>query len=322
MPPRRRILLIGQGCLSAALVAYLARKVNIGQAGAAVLGANPFLLAAAVIQLGVPVFLTALRWRLVARNMKGDLPFASALRFVWIGAFFGQVLPASVGGDAVRMWLYWLRCRRRQLAIHSVALERLAMVVVLLLLVLVIQPGLAARGAPISITILAAAVLAVMVAGLVVLLLSARLLARYKKRALVRMVAGLAGDARRLFTNPRAGSTLAALSLVAHLNTVVAFWIIANALGLGITLADCLVLVPVITLAATLPISLSGWGVREGVAISLFGLVGVSSASALALSILFGLAAILVALPGSILWFMRERNAKMGLANWSADEPA
>jgi glycosyltransferase 2 family protein len=196
------------------------------------------------------------------------------------------------------------------------------MVVSLLLLVLVIQPGLAARGAPVSIIILVAAVLAVVVAGLAVLLLSGRLLALYKKWALVRMVASLAGDVRGLFTNPRAGATLAALSLAGHLNTVVTAWIIANALGLGITLADCLVLVPVITLAATLPISLGGWGVREGVAISLFGLVGVSSPSALALSILLGLAAILVALPGSILWSMRERRAKMELANWSADEPA
>jgi hypothetical protein len=56
-----------------------------------------------------------------------------------------------------------------------------------------------------------------------------------------------------------------------------------------------------------LPISVGGWGVREGAAIGLFGLVGVSSADALAWSILLGLAGIVAAIPGSLLWLIRDR---------------
>lgn len=319
---RRRLLLIGQGCLSAGLLGYLVSKVDIGRAGTAVLNADPLFLLASVLQLSVYLFLAALRWRLVARNLGGTLPFPSALRFVWIGAFFSQVLPASVGGDVVRMWLYWLRCGSRRLAVHSVALERLVLVIALLLLVLAIQPGLTARGAPLSIVLAVAVVLTGIVAGLAVLLFSRRLLATYDKWPPFRMLARLAGDVRDLFANVHRTALLCALSLAAHLNTVVVAWLIARALDLDITLADCAVLIPVTVLAATLPISIGGWGVRESAAISLFGLIGVSSPDALALSVLLGLAGIAIALPGSFLWLIRDRRAKDDLARWSVSGPA
>lgn len=173
---QRRYLLIAQAGISICLLGYLFSTVDIGRAGATALNAVPLLMLAGTLQNGAHLFLTALRWKMVARALGGDLPFPAALHIVWIGAFFSQVLPGSVGGDVVRMWLYWLRCASRRLAIHSVALERLAMVMVLLLLVLAIQPGLAARGAPISIVISAVVVLSVLIAGLAVLLRSSRLL--------------------------------------------------------------------------------------------------------------------------------------------------
>jgi hypothetical protein len=69
-----------------------------------------------------------------------------------------------------------------------------------------------------------------------------------------------AGDVCDLFSNTPRTVTLYVLSIAGHLNMVIAAWLIARALGLGICLADCTVLIPVIVLAATLPISIGGWG--------------------------------------------------------------
>jgi uncharacterized membrane protein YbhN (UPF0104 family) len=317
----RRILLIGQACLSAALLAYIFSIVDIGRAGAAAANANPLLLLAGVLQLGALFPLVALRWQLVARALGGDLPFLAALRIVWIGAFFSQVLPGAAGGDVVRMWLYWLRCGSRRLAIHSVALERLLMVTVLLLLVLAMQPGLAARGAPLTIVVSVGVVLTGIVIGLTVLLSSSRLLAVYDKWPPFRMLSMVAGDVHAISSNIPRAAVLCLLSVAGHLNMVIAAWLIACALGLGFTFADCIVLIPLTVLAATLPISVGGWGVRESAAITLFGLVGISNSDALAMSLLLGLAGIAVALPGSILWLIRDRHPKSELARWSATEP-
>ncbi len=304
---RRRILLIGQGCLSIGLLAYLMSKVDIAQAGATALNADPVLLALATAQLSLQVFLGAMRWALLVSGMGGSLPFPAALRFVWIGTFFSQVLPASVGGDIVRMWMYWRRTGSRRLAIHSVALERMVMVTVLLLLVLAVQPGLAARGVPLAIVLSAVVVLTAMIAVLSVLLLSRRLLAVHDGSRLLRSLSNIAQDVRGVFTNIPRSVALCGLSIAAYLNIAIVVWLIARALGLQISVVDSIVLSPVVLLAATLPISVGGWGVRESAAVTLFGLVGVSGHDALALSVLLGLASIAISIPGALLWLPRDR---------------
>jgi len=303
----RGILLVSQGCLSVGLLAYLISKVDVAQASATALNADPLLLVLAIAQLSLQLFLAALRWELVARGLGGSLPFSAALRFVWVGTFFSQVLPASIGGDIVRMWLYWRRCGSRRLAIHSVALERLVMVVALLLLVFAVQPGLVARGVPLAIGLSAGIVLTGMIAVFSALLLSRGLLAGHGSWPLFRVLSHVAQDVRGVFARIPRSAALCVLSIAAHLNIAIVAWLIARALGLNITVADSIVLVPVVVLAATLPISVGGWGVRESAAITLFGLVGVSGADALALSVLLGLASIVISIPGALLWLPRER---------------
>lgn len=68
------------------------------------------------------------------------------------------------------------------------------------------------------------------------------------------------GDVRGLVSNTPRTVTLCVLSVAGHLNMVIAAWFIAHALGFGISLADCVVLIPVIVLATTQPISVGDWG--------------------------------------------------------------
>jgi hypothetical protein len=66
------------------------------------------------------------------------------------------------------------------------------------------------------------------------------------------------------------------------------------------------VIVPIANLSALLPISISGWGVRESAFVLGFGMVGVAAADALALSILFGLLNMLVGVSGGLVWLARR----------------
>ncbi|PNQ96029.1 hypothetical protein C1S70_25715 [Azospirillum argentinense] len=54
--------------------------------------------------------------------------------------------------------------------------------------------------------------------------------------------------------------------------------------------------------AAALPISLNGWGVREGAFVAGFALYGLGATDALALSLMIGLSVTLSSLPGGLLW--------------------
>jgi hypothetical protein len=60
------------------------------------------------------------------------------------------------------------------------------------------------------------------------------------------------------------------------------------------------------------PISVAGWGIREGAMIVAFGFVGVPEADALVVSILFGLTLIAAGAPGGVLWLSEGRSARQG----------
>ena len=68
-----------------------------------------------------------------------------------------------------------------------------------------------------------------------------------------------AGDVCDLFSNIPRTVTLYVLPVAGHLNMVIVGWLIARAMGLGICLAGWTVLIPVIVLAATRPISVDDW---------------------------------------------------------------
>ena len=73
----------------------------------------------------------------------------------------------------------------------------------------------------------------------------------------------------------------------------------------------CFALMPPIMLITTIPLTIGGWGVRENAMIIGFGLIGISSDAALALSVLLGLVGLFTTLPGGLVWlFSRERKQK------------
>jgi hypothetical protein len=58
---------------------------------------------------------------------------------------------------------------------------------------------------------------------------------------------------------------------------------------------------------AMLPISLAGWGLREGAAVVAFGALGLPADQALGASIAFGLTLAAVSMLGGILWLVDRR---------------
>ena len=64
------------------------------------------------------------------------------------------------------------------------------------------------------------------------------------------------------------------------------------------------IMLPLILLVSMAPISIAGWGVREGAMIVALALVGVSDGDALALSVLFGLALLVIGVIGGVVWIL------------------
>ncbi|HIJ37931.1 MAG TPA: flippase-like domain-containing protein [Rhodospirillaceae bacterium] len=262
-------------------------------------------LGALMLQV-VQVCICAGRWQLVLRAIGAWLPFTKACELFCIGNFFGQVLPGAVGGDAVRMWKTRQQGLDLATSVNSVMLERIATVFALVFLVTLLEPLLLDRVKDRSAEWLFPLLCLGAALGIAVLMTLDRVPVSLRQWRLVRGFAKLAGDTRRLFLSPGYGLATMLVAITGHINLAMVVWVLALGLGVGVSLIDCLVLVPPVILVATLPLSIAGWGARELAMVTVFGFVGVAPAEATALSVLFGLVSILIALPGGIFWVMAK----------------
>jgi glycosyltransferase 2 family protein len=251
------------------------------------LRADPVRLALAAVVLSVQFVIMAWRWHLVIELLGGPAvgfgPLAIALGR---GMLIGQPLPSTVGGDVVRT----LALSRRlglTLAARSVICDRILALAILLALVVVSLPFFAWFVETRSAFLAVSAVSVGGLAAFLVFLAQPRWLA-----ALPRIGAygtTITADVLQVFTSGMRGQLVVVLALASHLFGVLLIHELAYAVAAPIPLMSCLLIVPPALLISSVPVSLAGWGVREGALAAGFVLVGSSSEAGVATSILFGL---------------------------------
>ncbi|MDP2193040.1 MAG: lysylphosphatidylglycerol synthase transmembrane domain-containing protein, partial [Alphaproteobacteria bacterium] len=79
-------------------------------------------------------------------------------------------------------------------------------------------------------------------------------------------------------------------------------YILALDLGLDVSLNAFLSILTFITVISAVPISVAGWGVREGLMVFLLGFYGLSQEIAISLSIMIGIINLCAAIPGMFLF--------------------
>jgi uncharacterized membrane protein YbhN (UPF0104 family) len=268
--------------------------------------------------------LQTLRWRIIIRALGGKLSAMTAWLIVLIGMFFNQTLPSTVGGDGMRIWRAHKAGLRLGPAASGVVLDRLAGMAGLLVV--------SALGLPVLFSIVGDslarwAIPAVVVAGAcgyAVLMTIDRLPARLLSWRAFSWAVPFAADARRVFLKRRTSAVILGLSIINHLAIASLVLIIARGMGIAVGTLECLVLVPPVMLVSSLPISVAGWGVREGAMVTAFGFAGVAESEAVALGVLFGLVVLVVGLPGGLIWFLtgRERARPQSLESASDTDSA
>lgn len=295
MPRRLRRLL--QIAVAAGLLALLWRVADGAAALDHLAGAHPGWLLAAVAALTAQTLLSALRWRLTAGRLGIAIDRRTAVREYYLSQIVNQTLPGGVLGDAGRA----VRSRGEAGLLASgqaVVFERLAGQVALGLLFAAAVAGTLAvpGGFDWPGRLLAPVLLALAGAGggaLVLALAGARLPGRFG-----RMVARPGRAFLRATWSPGDRGRQAGLNLGAASCNVAAFACCAAAVGVTLPPATALALVPPILFTMLIPVTVSGWGLREGAAVALLPLAGASASEGLAASVAFGLAVLAAALPG------------------------
>lgn len=275
------------------------------------LGTEPFLDGvrmvtgwAIAMAAGIGVLTTvcyAWRWRLVAGGLGVKLPLASAVAAYYRSQFLNTTLPGGVIGDVHRAVRHGLVIGDVARAIRVVVLERIAGQAVLVavgVIVLFALPSPVRSHMPVAAAVLAGA-------GIGTLLL-ARALRHGGSSRWARALRRAGSDLRAGLFARRTGVGVlltSAMGVVAHLAT---FVLSARAAG---SLAPLTLLVPLgmlALLAMGLPLSVAGWGPREGVAAWAFGAAGLTAGQGVRTAVVYGVLALVASLPGAGVLILRS----------------
>jgi uncharacterized protein (TIRG00374 family) len=258
--------------------------------------------------LGLQLVLVSIRWREIANLCGAALALSAAFRLNLVGAFFSQVLPSTVGGDAVRIWMFARDGAGWAKSAHSVLLDRFIGVLALALLVVMCLPWtLELIRNPVGQAVLLLIGCGNVAAGLAFIALGSRTWIWMQRSWATRQIAQLAATALALFKSARRAVLLTGMSLLVHILTATVAWSVARAATVPFEFADSLLLVPPVVLIATIPISIAGWGVRETALVLAFAYAGLSETDGLVVSILFGAAYFVVGTIGGAVWLLGGR---------------
>jgi hypothetical protein len=306
----RNVLLFAlKAAVSCALLYFAFSHVNFDLIGRQLDHLNYSWLVVAVLILLGQVALGALRWQIIVQNCEArDAPLftiASAMRFTFIAAFFNQTLPSTVGGDAVRIWLLGRHMGGWRNATYSVLIDRVVGVMVLAALVILCLPWSFAliNNYTGRITLLIVG-FGSFGAGLTFVAMGFLPWQWLDRVWLTRQIVAASHAAHRVFGSTANSTLILVYSLLNHLMTATAAWCLAKSVAAPLDWGQSLLLVLPVSLIASIPLSIAGWGTRESAMVLAFGYAGLSESNGLIVSVLLGLASFAAGLIGGVVWLL------------------
>lgn len=299
--------------VSGGLIFWLLTKIDIAKVWVVIQHLHGGILGLVLAFILVTLFAVAKRWQLVIRLGGIDAPLPNLTEATFIGAFFNQFLPSSVGGDFFRILA--VRRQRASLteAVTGVFLDRLFGFISLGILCVLVVPG---EGQAIMDSDLKWPFLATMfllggvIGGGLLLLFVPK---DWHHFSILRPFSPLIEMTRQAFSHKVLFLSILLSSLVASILLISGLQVLMFAFDIPITWGQGVVILPVVLLLTSLPISFAGWGLREGAMIIALGVYGVSQETALALSLVYGVLHLISGVPGLVLWVLEKRRLKPAL---------
>src|SRR3954462_3548288 len=261
----RRILLSAIKILiSAALLYFSLRKVNLYDLAARLNVDSLGWIALAIAVLFLQIFIGVLRWREISSECGAPIGIRRGMRFNLIGTFFNQTLPSSIGGDAVRLWLVARGGAGWRAATYSIFVDRAIGLIALAITIVASLPwSYALIADPHGRSALLLVDLAALAGGLGFLVFGALKWHWLKTWWATHHIHACAVIANRVIFSRERGPKIAVLSLLVHVLAVVIAWCVVQSIAAPVKFGEVFQLMPPVMLITMLPISIAGWGVRE-----------------------------------------------------------
>ncbi|MBU0485128.1 MAG: flippase-like domain-containing protein [Proteobacteria bacterium] len=292
--------------ITSLLLYVILRNIDLPSVSATIKGTEISWLAVAYLLQTASTGVAAFRWNLIMERLDFSESRLFYLKSYFQGVFFNQVMPGSIGGDAFRVIDLGAKGYSKIESFYGVMIDRGVGLASLILLTL-LASFLGDELFPAWLIQLIRLVSVIGLAGFILVMF----LHRLKVLSRVRIFRPMVRISEHMSTVYRQPITIifhAILSLAAHLLGLLTFWALAKAINMEVNFTILLIAIPPSLLLTIVPISLAGWGVREGAMVGILMLAGLVKAEILSLSVLFGLLLIATSIPGAYLWVRHKKS--------------
>ena len=312
---RRPARLALQLAVSGGLIAYLLWLVDVGRTASLIGSSNPAPLLAALAIFLVTTWGMSWRWQLLLASKGIHEPLVWLTKLYFVSYAAGQVLPTSIGGDAVRIVEH---ARRRPTvkgeAVAAVLMERAVGATGTLVLIVLGLVAVAGRFENLRLVVWIELAFAALVAAIAVLLFSRRTSRHLVERVfplgrrlrLERPLRTLYVAMHEYRSHPGVLALVLLATLGVQLPRFFAIWLCGEAVGVGISPLPYLLLGPLVLLVMMVPFTINGLGVREAFFVAFLAQFGVTADAAFATGFLFYVVTVVASFPGGFILLWRS----------------
>jgi len=292
--------------VSVGLLGFLFYKVGPDKIFGAIRTADPRLVLVIFLLMFLEHVHGTYKWMILLKHTANKVPFWPMLRIRYLSAFIGIFGLGAVTIELVRMYALARYTSDLAMSFTSILMDRLLGLTGLSLMIL-IGVVLESRERVTGIEFWAIGALMLIIVGWLAIM-NPRF-RRLTDRVLSPPWLGIVRDKQnKIYQSMDAYRGRPGLlawgmvqSLIFNVMRVLVVWVGALAVGIQLPIGAYFVVVPTVIFAMLIPISMSGWGVREAMFVSLLTLYGANGDTVLAMSLLIGVCSVLSTLPGAVI---------------------
>jgi uncharacterized membrane protein YbhN (UPF0104 family) len=273
---------------------FLVREVGAAPFGDGLRAVTWPAVVAAVTLTALTTVCSAWRWRVVARALGVGIGLPAAAGAYYRSLFLNSVLPGGVLGDVHRAVMHGRRAGDVVLGLRAVGWERLWGQVIQAVVTVVVLLTLPSPVRPALPYVLAGVAGVAGCAALVV-----RRVARRGRPRLASAARAVSADLRRGLLARAVWPQLTLASLLVMAGHTATFVIAARVAGCTAPLGELVALLMVVQTAVVIPLSIGGWGLREGAAAWAFAAAGLGAATGITVATLYAVLMLAAVAPGA-----------------------
>jgi uncharacterized protein (TIRG00374 family) len=306
-------------------VAFLVHNVDMGKAGSSLVNVDWRWASLALFLTAIACLASVFEWGILLRSSAGLGASNRAVSgahhqkslFSWTrlsssylqSLFFSQLLPAGVGGDAMRT-VEMGKVVGHGKILASLAGSRMAGTLGMAcwgLAAAVLLRGWIGIGSLVGACVFAAVMMLAWVAALAADRIMGRHFFERSSRAFLRTLHAFGQTFSGYRRHPHAIVQCILVGAAGWGVNIIALDLFAKAIGVDISWTVFAVAIPVTLVATLTPFSVNGLGIREGVLVGMLAHAGVSSGHAAAMSVLVDIQMLPFGIMGAMLWMRHRR---------------